>query len=174
MEPVFLRALELDDLERTHKWHNDPDLYSSLTGTFRYVSMSAERKWIEKKAEFNDCEISLAICESKTKRHIGNIYLREISWIDRRAGLAIFIGEKDARSKGYGQSAVKQLVRYAFDELNLQKISLPVLVDNAVAQHIYEKCGFTIEGTLKRHVYKNGQFKDVLVMGICTDDSSSK
>ncbi len=166
MEPVYLRALEIDDLERTHKWHNDPDLYSSLTNTFRYVSMNAERKWIEKKVEFNNCESNLAVCESNTKRHIGNIYLREISWVDRRAGLAIFIGEKDARSKGYGQSAIKQIVRYAFEELNLQKISLTVLAENTTARHVYEKCGFTVEGTLVRHVYKNGQFKDILCMAL--------
>jgi RimJ/RimL family protein N-acetyltransferase len=174
MEPVYLRALEVEDLERTHKWHNDPDLYSLLTGTFRFVSMSAERKWLEKRAEFNNHEVNWAICESKTKKHIGNVYLREISWVDRRAGLAIFIGEKGDRSKGYGQSAVKQLLRHAFGDLNLRKVTLPVLASNTVARHIYEKCGFTVEGTLRRHVFKNGRYEDVLVMAVFADDASSE
>lgn len=169
MEPVYLRALEVEDLERTHKWHNDPSLYKTLGSNFRFVSRSAEEAWLKQKCAFSKNEVNLAICLKDTNDHIGNIYLRDIDWISRRGTNHIFIGDTENRGKGYGQSAIRQLISYAFDELNLQKISLIIFADNDVARHIYKKCGFTVEGTLKRHFYKNGQFKDVICMGLCRE-----
>lgn len=169
MEPVYLRALEIEDLERTNKWHNDVSLYRTLGSHFRFVSRSAEEAWLKQKCAFSKNEVNLAICLKDTNEHIGNIYLRDIDWISRRGTLHIFIGDKENRGKEYGQSAIRQLISYAFDELNLQKISLTILADNDVARHTYEKCGFTVEGTLKRHVYKNGQFKDIICMGLCRE-----
>jgi len=165
-EPVYLRALELEDIERTVRWHNDPELYLSLAGTFRYVSKSSERDWIEKKVAYSSTETNLAICESATDRHVGNIYLRNICWVARRGNMEVCIGEKDSRSKGYGKSAIMQLIQYAFDELGLQKICLSALSDNSNAKVLYEKCGFVTEGVLRRHVFKNGCFKDIISMGL--------
>jgi len=166
---VYLRALEVEDLERTHKWHNDPSLYKTLISNFRFVSRSAEEAWLEQKCAFSKNEVNLAICLKDTNDHIGNIYLRNIDWISRRGTLHIFIGDNENRGKGYGQSAIRQVISYALDELNLQRISIKILADNDVACHTYEKCGFTVEGTLNRYVYKNGQFKDVICMGFCRE-----
>jgi RimJ/RimL family protein N-acetyltransferase len=74
-KPVFLRPLEMDDLDRVHKWHNDPELFSNLVNPFRHVSRSAESHWLERKISYDSKEINLAICESATGTHIGNIYL---------------------------------------------------------------------------------------------------
>jgi diamine N-acetyltransferase len=165
-EPVYLRSLEMADLERCHRWHNDPDLYQHLGNSYRPVSQKSEAAWLESKASWHQNEFNLAICLTASDEHIGNIYLRDIDWVSRRAELHIFIGDKTQRSKGCGQSAVRQLVRYAFDELGLQRVFLFVLEDNQAARRSYEKCGFQTEGTMQRHVFKNGQFKNLVVMGV--------
>ena len=166
-ELVYLRSLEMADLERCYQWHNDPELYLFLGNSFRHVSQKAEEAWLESKVGWHHNEINLAICLAESHQHIGNIYLRDIDWISRRAELHIFIGDKTQRSKGCGQSAIRQLVRYAFDELGLQRVFLFVLEDNLAARHSYKKCGFNVEGTLLRHVFKNGQFKNMIIMGLC-------
>jgi len=166
MEQVYLRALEVEDLERTHKWHNDVFLYKTLGSNFRFVSRSAEETWLKGKCRFSKDEVNLAICVKDTNEHIGNVYLRDIDWTSRKATLHVFIGEVENRGKGYGGSAIRQIVSYAFGELNLQKICIRILADNKVAWQVYEKCGFTIEGTFKHHVYKNGEFKDVICMAL--------
>jgi diamine N-acetyltransferase len=167
---IFLRALEETDLERTHRWHNDPELYSTLVGPFRFISKSCETEWLRRKAAYSASEVSLAICLRADGQHIGNIYLGEIDWISRRAALGIFIGNSEHRGKGYGQEAMHQVLSHAFRNLNLNRVFLDVLADNTPAIKLYEKCGFAVEGRLRSHVFKNGSYRDLLVMGITSHE----
>jgi RimJ/RimL family protein N-acetyltransferase len=172
--PVYLRALDACDLEKCHTWHNDQALYETLVGYFHFVNKGAEQAWFDSKKSVFGKEVNLAICVRETDEHIGNIYLREIDWVSRRAQLGIFIGDRDARSKGYGYAAMRQLLCYAFNDLGLKKIWLDVLSDNAAAIRLYEKCGFKSEGLLRKHVYKNGRWNDLVMMGIWTDEDSNQ
>ena len=171
-EPVYLRALEQRDIEKTYKWHNSPELYRTIVGPYFFVSREAERLWLDKQCKYSDKEINLAICEVESDEHIGNIYLRSIDWIARTGALNVFIGEVEKQSHGYGDSAVRQLIDYAFRTLNLRKIYLRVLSDNLNAIKLYKKLGFIVEGELKSHVYKNGKYRNVLMMGLTMADPS--
>jgi diamine N-acetyltransferase len=168
-EQVYLRALEMADLDRTYLWHTTPALYNSLVGTFRYVSRAIEEEWLRKAQAGSPQQINLAICLTGQSLHIGNIYLRDIDWVARHAELHILIGDPAHRSKGYGQAAVQLLVAYAFQDLGLHRIYLFVLADNTPAVKMYAACGFTCEGRLRSHAFKGGIFKDVLVMGLCDE-----
>lgn len=166
MDTIYLRPLAADDLERTWRWHNDPALYDTLGGTFRHVSRETEAEWLKQKMAPSSHEVNLAICLSDSGEHIGNAYLRDIDWVHRRAELHLFIGDDTMRGKGYGQFATRELVRHAFHDLNLRRLYLHVLADNARAIRTYEKCGFTAEGRLQQHAFKHDKFVDVLVMGL--------
>ena len=172
-EIVYLRALEVSDLDRINKWHNDRDLYELLGGPFRFVSRRATLTWLENKSGFESysCdEVKLAICVKASDQHVGNVYLHEINWTVRHGRLEVFIGDNRERSKGYGQSAIRQMLSYAFYDLGLKRVYLGVLPDNLAAIHTYEKIGFKAEGTLRNHIFKQGYWKDVLFMGIHTED----
>ncbi len=170
MDDVYLRALEPSDLERTRKWHNDPTLYEMLVSPFRYVSAAAEEEWLRRKTAYSQTEIQLAICLRAGDRHIGNVHLTEVEWVARHACVGIFIGEEPYRSQGYGRQALRLLLRHAFGDLGLRRVYLTVLADNHRARRVYEQCGFTVEGRLRRHAYKRGQFRDLIFMGLCVDD----
>ena len=170
MANVFLRPLELADLERTFRWHNDPELYRTLVSPFRHVSRSAEDGWIRKKMEFSNAEMQFAICLDEGPRHIGNIHMRGIDWVSRTAETGIFIGEKDLQGKGYGQQAMRLLLKHAFNDLALLRVWLTVFDDNLGAIRSYEKVGFVREGLLRKHAYKLGEFKNLVYMGINVDD----
>lgn len=172
---VYLRALELSDLDRIHAWHNDRELYEMIGGPFRYTSRHAVQAWLERKCDFvangpAADQLNLAICIRETSKHIGNIYLHQINWISRNAELRIFIGDRDERSKGYGTAAIRQLLAHAFNDMGLKKVQLGVLTDNLQAEKSYLKIGFIVEGTLKNNIFKQGKWKDVLLMGICSED----
>ena len=167
---VFLRALDEGDLERTLRWHNDAELYSSLGDGFRFVSRAAEAEWLRRKSGFLADEVNLAICRTDSGEHIGNIYLRDINWVARRAVLHVFLGSGEQRGNGFGQQAVRLLLRHAFMDLNLNRVGLEVLASNAAAVHVYEKCGFSAEGRLRAFAVKQGVAHDVIAMSILADE----
>ena len=167
-QKLYLRALTHDDLDRVLSWHNDPELYASLGGHFRYVSREAETEWFQRITRASD-QVNLAICLPEANLHIGNIYLRNIDWVARNCELHTFIAGAEHRGKGYGSTAVRLVTKYAFEDLGLLRIYLHVLANNSVAVATYEKCGFAKEGRLRRHAMKAGAFEDVLVMGICRE-----
>jgi diamine N-acetyltransferase len=165
---VYLRILAQDDLDRVLNWHNDSELYCTLGGHFRYVSRESETEWLRRRLEARD-EVNLAICISNPPEHIGNVYLRNINWIDRNAELHIFIAQREHRGKGYGSMAVRLITKHAFEDLGLIRIYLHTLANNSAAIASYEKCGFATEGRLRRHALKAGVLEDMLVMGLCRE-----
>jgi diamine N-acetyltransferase len=169
-EIVYLRALEMGDLARIHRWHNDHQMYASLTGLCRFVSLASVERWLRERTACAQNEVALAICLTNDDTHVGNVYLKRINWTNRHAALAIFIGDDTCRSKGYGSAALRLIVKHAFEDLGLHRLHLEVLSDNERAIKLYERCEFKVEGRLRKHVYKGGQFKDVLLMGLCVED----
>jgi RimJ/RimL family protein N-acetyltransferase len=84
----------------------------------------------------------------------------------RTAELGITIGDKEYWGQGFGRECVKLLVDYAFQHRNLHKVWLHVHAGNARAIGAYAACGFQEEGRLRAHVWSNGQYDDLLVMGL--------
>jgi len=166
---VFFRPLEMGDLDRIHAWHNDASLFDSLIGTWRPVGRAGVEEWLRKRQSYSHDEINLALCISPDGLHIGNLYLRDINWIARHGELHLLIGDPAHRGCGYGQQAVRKFAEQVFDQLGLRRLHLQVLESNQSAIHVYEKCGFVVEGRLRQHAFKNNAFVDVLVMGLCRE-----
>ena len=92
-----------------------------------------------------------------------------MDWKNRLAELAILIGEKSSRGKGFGTDAVKTLCRFGFMEMGLHKITVKVFAFNTAAIRCYEKCGFVREGLLRKEYFREGKFHDVIVMGLLNE-----
>lgn len=170
MTKVYLRALALGDVDNTFRWHNDAGLYEHLVSPYRHVSRLSEEEWLRKKMAYSNAEMQFAICLAENDRHIGNIHLRGIDWVSRFAETGVFIGEPEFWSKGCGSEAMMLLLRHAYRDLNLRRIWLTVFADNQRAVRSYEKCGFVTEGRLRKHAYKNGEYKDLFLMAVNIDE----
>ncbi len=169
---VRLRAPEKRDLPLFVRWLNDPEVKRYLT---RYwpLSLAEEERWFENLLTRKDSDRVLVI-ETEEGKPIGNIGLHNIDWKNRKAVLGIFIGEKDYWNKGYGTDAIKTLLRFAFEELNLNRVELRVFEFNARAIRCYEKCGFVLEGRLRQSLFRDGRYHDELVMAVLRDDWSAQ
>ena len=102
--------------------------------------------------------------------HIGNIGLHDLDWKNRNAQLGVVIGEKAYWGLGYGTDAIKALLRFAFDEMNLHRVQLRVFEFNERAIRCYRRCGFREEGRLRQELYRGGAYHDVLLMGILREE----
>jgi RimJ/RimL family protein N-acetyltransferase len=162
-QKVRLRAIERGDIPRFLKWLNDPSVTDYLE-LYLPISQAQEERWFERQLE-DELNMVFAI-ETHEARHIGNIGLHRIEWKDRSAVLGIFIGEREVWGQGYGTDAVRTLLRLAFHEMGLHRVSLHVFDHNRRAIRCYEKSGFREEGRLREAHFAEGRFHDVLVMGI--------
>ena len=94
----------------------------------------------------------------------------DIDSVNHSAELHIMIGNKENRGKGIGTFAVSSIVNHAFNNLNLHRVSLDVLDYNIAAQNLYRKVGFKEEGRKRKAVFKNGEYVDVIVMGLLREE----
>ena len=166
---VRLRAWEPADAERAFTWINDREVTRYLT--VRYPgSLTEEQRWVEQRpTNAFATGVRLAI-ETKAGVHIGGIDLGRVSAEDRNASLGIMIGDKEYWSNGYGTDAIVTLLRFAFEEMNLHRVSLHVFEFNERAIVCYRKSGFRDEGRLRHNYYGEGRYWDVIVMGVLREE----
>lgn len=74
------------------------------------------------------------------------------------------------RRKGYAFEGIQLVLRYFFDERRYQKCNVEVYSFNPTSARLHERLGFTLEGRLRRMIYTNGAFHDVLVYGITHEE----
>ena len=101
---------------------------------------------------------------------VGTCGLHAIDHFNSRCEVGIAIG-RDHWGRGLGQDAVRTLVRYAFDHLNMHRVALYVLADDPRAVGAYRKAGFTEEGRLREQDWVRGAYHDVLVMSVLREES---
>ena len=169
-QTVRLRAIERDDLPTFVRWFNDPEVRRYLL-MYMPMSLAEEEKWFEEQLQKRDSRIfAIEAIDGDQPVHIGNIGIHDIDWKNRMTEVGIAIGEKDYWGRGYGSDALKTLLHFAFQEMNLHRVQLRVHDYNARAIRCYEKCGFQHEGRQRQALFRDGEYHDVLLMGILADE----
>jgi diamine N-acetyltransferase len=163
-ERIYLRPLELSDEADLRKWFNDPDNWRTLKRS-RPIDEQRERELIEE-ANKSANKILFGICTHDADRLIGCCGLVDIHLTNRCATFGITIGDAESKSRGFGTEATRLVVRYGFEELNLNRIELSVFAGNAVGIRSYERSGFTLEGRDREAYFRSGQYHDALRYGI--------
>jgi RimJ/RimL family protein N-acetyltransferase len=107
-------------------------------------------------------------------RLIGFVGLGGINWMNGDCFVGIGIGEPEDWGKGYGTDAMRLILRYAFTELNLHRVSLGVYAYNSRGIRSYEKAGFVVEGRARQVVQREGRRWDEVSMGILRQEWERK
>lgn len=159
---IRLRSVRDGDSSLLFEWINDHDLVV-LNAPYRPVSEVEHREWFEKLGKRTD-RVFFMIEDVETLSTIGSCQLLNIHSIHQSAELQIRIGQTIFQNKGAGSEAVRQLVAFGFEDLNLRRIVLQVFATNERAIRVYEKNGFVREGLLRQAAFIDGRWVDVLCM----------
>jgi RimJ/RimL family protein N-acetyltransferase len=164
---VHLRELTLNDTEDRYQWCLDREVTKHLNMPDKYPSFSREEThaWIKMCINKTNGYEQKAITTEEGK-HIGWIDLKNIDKLNKHAELGIAIGDKSYWGKGYGLSAMNEMLQWGFEKLELNKIWLRVEIDNEKAIKSYKKMGYVEEGILRQDRLRNGEFVDRLRMSI--------
>ena len=143
------------------QWMNDPSVADTYGGKSNHVSLANARSTVE---GLTGHRFDIVLLDSDTL--IGHISLHDIDHLNRHAFFGIVIGKQEHRGKGYGTEAVRLILDYGFNTMNLHNIMLSVHADNHAGIASYKKVGFKEAGRRREWVFKNGQYIDVIYMDI--------
>ena len=166
---VVLRAVEEEDIEMLRQLANSPDYEKMIVGWAFPISKKDQKEWFL--SAKNDLSRLRYTIVTKDDGPVGMIGLRDIDWKNGVAsGLGMRIAKKEIRTKGLATDAWMTLMKYAFEELRLNRINGSALEYNSISLHVCEKVGFKVEGRQRQAIFKNGQFHDIIMMGCLKSD----
>ncbi|HET9591223.1 MAG TPA: GNAT family N-acetyltransferase [Anaerolineales bacterium] len=155
-----IRRAEPADYEAVVKIYSGP---RAVSGTLQLPFPSAE-VWRKRLAEPPEGTFSLLACVENEA--VGQLSLHTFPNFPRRRhvgqiGMAV---RDDWQGRGAGIALMQAMIDLADKWLNLARLELEVYTDNEAAIHLYQKFGFTIEGTLVRFAYRDGHYVDAYYM----------
>jgi ribosomal-protein-alanine N-acetyltransferase len=164
---LTLRPFALSDAKRVQLLAGTREV-TSVTALIPYPYPDGlAESWISRHAEIatKGLGLQLAICLKDSKELIGCISLEGISTSNRKAEIAYWVGV-EYWNKGYCSEAAQVLIQYAFQTLNLNKITSRHMAVNPASGKVMLKNGMKHEGTLRQEIYKDGAFHDLEVYGL--------
>ncbi len=165
---LYLSPMSVEDAAIYVKWLNNPTVSENIGMDTKITTLESEKEWLKE----NQNKYNFAIVLKESDKLIGNISLIEVDLVHRNAVLGIFIGDDSNRGKGYGKEAIKLLLEYGFNNLNLNNIMLSVYSFNKRAIKVYESLGFKKFGTRHKSHYFKGKFYDEIQMEILKEEYS--
>lgn len=113
----------------------------------------------------NEAYYPYVIIETINNEMIGFFDVKNIDWNIPKAEIGYFI-DKNHTGKGIAKKALNEIVSHFFSNLKFSKFLLRIHHDNKASINVAEKCGFTIEGTIRRDYKKtNGEIVDMMYFG---------
>ena len=107
-------------------------------------------------------------------RLVGFTAVSSIEWPNGHGWVSMGIGDPRDRGRGYGWDALQLTLRFAFDELQLHRLSLDVIAPNEPALNLYRKAGFVEEGRQRERIRRAGGAHDLLYMGLLAREWSGR
>ncbi len=168
---VRLRSFELEDLDSIMQQWNKINLRRELGPIVPHSRKEREdwirKTWVDRR---NGKAYAFAIDDLKTGEFLGHCILNNVRSINRTASISVAIYDENNRSKGYGTDAVRVLLKFGFDYLNLHRIGLNVFDTNPRAIHVYEKVGFKKVGIIRHTDFVGGVYVNDVAMDILEDE----
>lgn len=169
-ENLILRSLEREDLTEEYlQWLNDEEVCRYNSHAVFPNSFFKMQNYFDS-IQGNNSTIVMAIISKDQDKHIGNISLQSINWINRSAEFAILLGDKEYWGKGVATEAVQLIMEYGFSRLNLHRICCGTSAENKGMQKVAAKLNMTEEGVRKEALFKDGKYVDIIEYGILKKD----
>lgn len=164
---VLLRAIEDEDNEFLREMLNDEDLEKKVIGWSFPVSKAEQKRWFDMQIEDKR---NLRFIIQFDNKAVGLATLTNIDWKNRKATHGIKLYGDEIKGKGIGTDAVRTIMKYAFEELQLNRLDGSIMTSNIPSQKLYEKCAWKVEGISRASIFKNNHYIDELQMGVLRED----
>ncbi len=165
--PIRLRRHVASDLDKIHRWQNDPELLFLNSETESEWSVDQTKEHLERwilSHERRSHSLYFAVCSAADDVLIGFAALALVDLLHERCRLAITLDRK-YWGMAYGHHTLVGLLSFAFGPLALHRVVGEVYDFNERAIRLLERLGFRREGVMRENIWKN-EWRDGLVFGM--------
>lgn len=169
-EKIRLRAIEPSDVECFIYWNLDSERARKLDFVWSPQSKTSLQAWVDEQSRRKmENDTFHWIIENNDAIPVGSISTHDCNPRYGTFSYGIDIASEHQR-KGYAREAIRLLLKYYFEELRYQKVTVPVHSDNEPSIRLHEALGFQREGTQRRMLYTQGHFVDVHWFGLTIEE----
>jgi RimJ/RimL family protein N-acetyltransferase len=171
---IRLRAIEPTDWEAYFKLDLDEEqaraLYfvpfpPSQHGSERFAEEAASKKTEGDNFRF--------VIENRENEVVGDVTTHYCNPRNGSFSWGITI-KQEHRRMGYATESLLLVMRYYFQELRYQKVTVTLYSFNEASTRLHERLGFQQEGRIRRTVFTRGQFFDELIYGLTVEEYVAK
>lgn len=167
---MYLRALEPNDLEFVYEIENDETIWEISNTQTPYSKFLLQQYLNNAHKDIYEVKQLRLVISSYEDKALGLIDLFDFDFKNKRAGIGILIKNENDRTKGYGSEALKLLVSYSFNKLNLHQLYCNISEDNEASLHLFKTMGFEIIGLKKDWNLINKNYKNEYLLQLLNSD----
>jgi RimJ/RimL family protein N-acetyltransferase len=153
---VFLRDFCENDITSLVLYLNNKNVTKFLTSRIPQPYSVDDAKWW----------VNIGSREGITKavevngKYVGSIGVTAGQFESNRSAEIGYWLEESSWGKGIATEAVMEMTEYVFSNTNIVRLYAPVFSPNKASMRVLEKCGYQLEGVLRKAIFKNGLFLD--------------
>ena len=160
------KKIKADDLEMVLKWRTMPEVTKYMYTDFE-PSMEKQKQWYDRISRDTSRRDWIIWVDGEP---VGVLSIVKIDPVNRRCEWAYYLGSPNVRGKGIGKNVELNVHEFVFGSLGLNKLCCEVLKSNDLVVKIHEKYGSVVEGNRRQQIYKNGEYLDIVEMGLLRED----
>ena len=160
---IYLRAPESEDIDSDwYTWFSDPETTKYLADRNLPNTKEKQQLFLEEMKNSNT-RIVLIICDKENDESIGVGNLSSISWVHRKADVALVIGNKSYRNGTTAVETMTLLLKIAFQKLNLKNLLSHRLSNHDLTKAIEKIFEFKQVGCLEDINFMDGKYNDLII-----------
>lgn len=154
----LLRTWRIEDAPVMQRYADNPNIAVNLRNAFPCpYTLTDAQAYIQSCLENRDALLYTIDINGEAIGSIGLFPQRDV--YEKSAELGYWLGEP-FWGHGIMTQAIQQLCEEAFTTRGFCRIFAEPFADNLGSRRVLEKAGFSLEGILRKSVYKNGVFHD--------------
>lgn len=169
-DKLYLRKVRSDDVDVYHEWRNDIDVMKTTSPFLNVYTYEDTKDFFDNVILASGGSEGYIIMDKTEDIEVGIVSLTNIDYKNSNCEIIIDLGNKEFWGKGYGRIASELLLNFAFKEMNIHRVYLNVFSFNERAIGLYKKIGFVEEGRSRESIFRNGEYHDVVQMGLLASE----
>lgn len=168
---IKLRQWRQTDIPAIVAACRDPELPRWIPEVPEEYTEADAHAWLERQALARDLAsgTAFAVVDKDSDEVMGCVAIHSIDHMHRSAEIGYWTVAR-ARGCGIATRAVQILCRWAFEELELERLHLTADPDNGASLRVAEGCGFEKEGRLRSHLRTTRGRRDSLLYSLLRQD----